>query len=145
MSHSNFQKNHSGVDALGKEFAHGEVIFREGDMDNAIYIVQAGRVRLVTTLPSGREIDVAAVGPGEAFGIAALADDRIMPRYATATADGDTSILKVDRARLIKAIYDDASTIFSIFKAMSRRARSLTERLVTCESIHGEDTPEPSE
>jgi CRP-like cAMP-binding protein len=117
----------------------------EGDMDNAIYIVQAGKVRLVTTLSSGREIEIASVGPGEAFGIAALADDRIMPRYATATAEGESSILKVDRARLIKAIYDDASTIFSIFKAMSRRARSLTERLVTCESMHGEEPPEPSE
>ena len=142
MGHSGFQKGYSGIDVLGTNYAHGEVIFREGDMDNALYIVQVGRVRLVTTLPSGKEVEIASVGPGEAFGIAALADDRIMPRYATATADGDTSILMVDRARLIKAIYDDASTIFTIFKAMSRRARSLTERLVTCESIHGEDSPE---
>ena len=145
MSHSNFQKNNSGVDALGKEFAHGEVIFQEGDLDNALYIVQTGQVRLVTTLPSGREIEVASVGPGEAFGIAALADDQVMPRYATATADGDTSILKVDRIRLIKAIYDDSSLIFSIFKAMSRRARNLTERLVKCEGTHGEEPPELSE
>lgn len=145
MSHSNFQKNYSGVDILGKEYAHGEVIFQEGNLDNAIYIVQTGRVRLVTTLPTGKEIEIASVGPGEAFGIAALADDRIMPRYATATAVGDTNILMVDRARLIRAIYDDASLIFSIFKAMSRRARSLTERLVTCEGIRSEEAPEPSE
>ena len=78
-------------------------------------------------------------------GIAALADDKIMPRYATATAEGRTSILQIDRARLIKAIYDDATLIFSIFKAMSRRARTLTARLVSCESNHGEDPPEPSE
>ena len=45
----------------------------------------------------------------------------------------------------IKAIYDDATLIFSIFKAMSRRARTLTERLVTCESNHGEKLSEPSE
>ena len=134
MSHSGFQKNYSGVDVLGTNYADGEVIFREGDLDNALYIVQTGRVRLVTTLPSGREIEVVTLGPGEAFGIAALADDRIMPRYATATADGNTSILMVERARLIKAIYDDATLIFSIFQAMSRRARSLTERLVNCES-----------
>lgn len=68
-----------------------------------------------------------------------------MPRYATATAHGEASILKVDRARLIKAIYDDATLIFSIFKAMSRRARNLTERLVLCESMRGEVPPEPSE
>lgn len=68
-----------------------------------------------------------------------------MPRYATATANGEASILKVDRARLIKAIYDDATLIFSIFKAMSRRARNLTERLVLCESMRGEVPPEPSE
>ncbi|MDF1526322.1 MAG: cyclic nucleotide-binding domain-containing protein [bacterium] len=145
VEHSSFDSNHSGADLLGREYAHGEAIFREGDMDNAIYIVQTGKVRLVTTLPNGREVEIAAVGPGEAFGIAALADDKIMPRYATATADGRTSILQIDRTRLIRAIYDDASLIFSIFQAMSRRARTLTERLVTCESIHGEDPPEPSE
>lgn len=145
MSHSDFQKNYSGVDVLGATYADGEAIFREGDMDNALYIVQTGKVRLVTTLPTGTEIEVVTLGPGEAFGIAALCDDRIMPRYATATAHGEASILKVDRARLIKAIYDDATLIFSIFKAMSRRARNLTERLVLCESMRGEVPPEPSE
>ena len=114
-------------------------------MENALYIVQSGMIRIVTTLPSGVEIEIASVGPGEAFGIAALADDKLMPRYATATADGRTSILQIDRARLIKAIYDDATLIFSIFKAMSRRARNLTERLVTCESTHGEGQSDPSE
>lgn len=145
MSHSGFQKNYSGVDVLGKEYADGEIIFKEGDLDNTIYIVQTGKVRLVTTLPSGREIEVETVGPGEAFGIAALADDQVMPRYATATAQGEAHILMLDRARLIRAIYDDASLIFSIFKAMSRRARSLTERLVRCEALHGEGPVEPSE
>jgi len=142
MDHSGFKGEYSGADTLGTTYRHGEVIFREGDKDNALYIVQSGRVRLVTTLPGGREIEIASVGPGEAFGIAALADDQIMPRYATATADGRTSILQIDRARLIKAIYDDASLIFSIFRAMSRRARTLTERLVTCESLHGKEPPE---
>ena len=145
MSHSGFQKDYSGVDILGTTYADGEVIFHVGDMDNALYIVQTGKVRLVTTLSSGSEIEIAEVGPGEAFGIAALADDKIMPRYATATAEGRTSILKVDRAKLIKAIYDDSTLIFSIFKAMSRRARNLTERLVSCESRHSEIPPEPSE
>jgi len=145
MSHSGFQKGYSGVDTLGNTYADGEAIFREGDMDNAIYIVQTGKVRLVTTLPSGKELEIATIGPGEAFGIAALCDDRIMPRYATATADGEANILMIDRAKLIKAIYDDGTLIFSIFKAMSRRARTLTQRLVTCESTRGEEPPEPSE
>jgi CRP/FNR family cyclic AMP-dependent transcriptional regulator len=145
VKHSDFKSDYSGADLLGREYAHGEVVFKEGDMDNALFIVQTGMVRIVTTLASGREVEIAAVGPGEAFGIAALADDKIMPRYATATADGRTNILMVDRAKLIKAIYDDASLIFTIFKAMSRRARALTERLVMCESAFGEEPSEPSE
>jgi CRP-like cAMP-binding protein len=145
MSHSGFQKGYSGVDILGTTYADGETIFREGDMDNTLFIVQTGKVRLITTLPSGKEIEIATVGPGEAFGIAPLADDRIMPRYATATAEGEANILKIDRAKLIKAIYDDGTLIFTIFKAMSRRARNLTERLVKCENLRGEEPPEPCE
>jgi CRP-like cAMP-binding protein len=145
MDHSGFKDESAAAHTLGTTYLHGEVIFAEGDMDNALYIVQSGKVRLVTTLPDGREIEIAEVGPGEAFGIAALADDKIMPRYATATAEGRTNILQVDRARLIKAIYDDSTLIFSIFKAMSRRARTLTARLVGCESSHGEEQSEPTE
>jgi len=74
MSPSSFDKDYSGVDVLGTTYAHGETIFREGDLDNTLYIVQSGKVRLVTTLPSGAEIEIASVGPGEAFGIAALAE-----------------------------------------------------------------------
>ena len=145
MDHSGFKEEYSAVDTLGSTYRHGEVIFREGDMDNSIYIVQTGKVRLHKTISSGEEVEVALLGPGEAFGIASLADDKILPRYATATAEGRTSILQIDRARLIKAIYDDATLIFSIFKAMSRRARNLTDRLANCESCRTEKRSEPSE
>ena len=145
MDHSGFKEEYSAVDTLGTTYRHGEIIFREGDMDNSLYIVQTGKVRLHKTIPSGEEVEVALLGPGEAFGIASLADDKILPRYASATAEGRTSILQIDRARLIKAIYDDATLIFSIFKAMSRRARNLTDRLANCQTCRVEAPSKPSE
>jgi hypothetical protein len=58
---------------------------------------------------------------------------------ASAIASGKTSVLEIDRARFIRAVYDDPTLIFSIFKAMSWRARNLTDRLAACESKHDEE------
>ena len=139
MDHSDSRNSSTPVDTLGLTYEDGEVIFREGDMTNSLYIIQSGNVRLTKTLPSGREVEVALLGPGEALGIASLADDSMVPRYASAIASGKTSVLEIDRARFIRAVYDDPTLIFTIFKAMSGRARNLTDRLAACESKHDEE------
>lgn len=139
MDNSDPRNKHPEIETLGLLYENGEVIFREGDMTNSLYIIQAGHVRLTKTLKSGREVEVAVLGPGEALGIASLADDKMVPRYASAIASGKTSVLEIDRARFIRAVYDDPTLIFTIFKAMSWRARNLTDRLAACESKHDEE------
>ena len=118
--------------SLGTAYADGEMIFQEGDQCDALYVVQSGKVRLVSIQPSGREIEITVAGPGEVFGITSLFDN--YPRSAAAVALGPASVLKLVRAKIMKAIHSDPSLVFFILKSMSFRARKLKSDLVKSEA-----------
>ena len=66
-----------------EHYVAGETIFREGDPALGMYVVQGGRVRIITNT-RGREALLSGVGPGECFGEMAVVDGA--PRSATAVA-----------------------------------------------------------
>jgi CRP/FNR family transcriptional regulator, cyclic AMP receptor protein len=70
----------------------GEVIIEEGSLDNWIYFLVYGKVRLVK---HNHEISVLTEG-GDLFGEMRFIDDA--PRSASAYADGDTVCLALDTA-----------------------------------------------
>jgi len=74
----------------------GEVIFRQGDLGEKFYIVQAGGVELVAEQPGmGRRV-LARLGKGAYFGEMALLEGR--PRAATARATEETQLLALGKA-----------------------------------------------
>jgi CRP-like cAMP-binding protein len=66
-----------------EHYVAGETIFREGDPALGMYVVQGGRVRIITST-RGREALLSGVGPGECFGEMGVVDGA--PRSATAVA-----------------------------------------------------------
>jgi len=127
-----YQKNPLSGETLGVEYPDGHVIFREGDICDGLYIVQTGKVRIVTIIPSGEQIELALTGPGEIFGITTIFEN--LPRTATAIVQGGASVLRIDRSILIKAIHNDPSLVSNILKSLSYRARKLKKALVASES-----------
>jgi CRP-like cAMP-binding protein len=111
---------------LGKGYRDGEVIFREGDKGELMYVIQAGRVRIKKDGPSG-EITLGMLESGEIFGEMALFDR--LPRSATAVASGDARILSVDRKKLFPTISKDPTLLFKILETMSQRIRRLNEEI----------------
>ncbi len=76
--------------AQGRLFADGEVIVREGDAGETMYVVKRGRV-VVTVGPDSRQ--VAATVAGGYFGEMSLLTGQ--PRTATVTAAGDCLLLEI--------------------------------------------------
>ena len=70
--------------------ARGEVLFREGDEGNRLYVVTDGKVKLGRTSADGRENLLAILGPGQMFGELSLFDPG--PRSATVTAVTDCTM-----------------------------------------------------
>jgi NADH:quinone reductase (non-electrogenic) len=76
-------------------FEPGQVIFREGDRGDWLYVVTEGEVEVLRTVPGRGEQPVRRLGVGECFGEIALVSD--IARSATVRAVSATNVLAVDR------------------------------------------------
>ena len=74
-----------------KKVKKDEVIFKEGDIGDAFYLIVAGSVRISTLVPGVGEEALTILKAGEYFGEMALIDDA--PRSASAIANEDTMLL----------------------------------------------------
>jgi predicted acylesterase/phospholipase RssA/CRP-like cAMP-binding protein len=71
----------------------GSVLIREGDPPDSLYLVAAGRLRVVSIDAAGEERHLAEIGRGDLVGEMALITNR--PRSATVYALRDTHLLKL--------------------------------------------------
>jgi CRP/FNR family transcriptional regulator, cyclic AMP receptor protein len=79
-----------------RQLKGGEVLFREGDAGDAMYVVLDGRVRISKQIPGAGEEALAFMERGDWFGEMALIDNQ--PRSAEATAhDGGAVVLAIPR------------------------------------------------
>ncbi len=78
----------------------GEVLFREGDEGDKLYIVTEGKVKLGRTSADGRENLLAIQGPGQMFGELSLFDPG--PRSATVTAVTDAVFSSLSHEDLLR-------------------------------------------
>lgn len=111
---------------LGKLYADGEVVIRQGDVGENMYVIQEGKVR-ITMSRDGVETQLRVMGKGEFFGEMALFDREV--RSATVRADGPARILTVDRHSLLRRIQEDPSLAFRIIETMSGRLRELSSEI----------------
>lgn len=139
MSAINVEKHAVDTHPLGTFYADGEVIFREGDSCDALYVVQTGEVRIASMPSSGEEVEIAVAGPGDVFGITSFFDN--LTRCASAVALGPTSVLKVDKSRILKAVYNDPSLVLFILKSVSARTRKLVNDLTHLKAMQQTDEP----
>jgi CRP-like cAMP-binding protein len=98
----------------------GDVIFREEDHGDEMYLVRSGQVSIHQELPSGPAI-IEMVEPGGYFGEMAIIDD--LPRTAAATAEVDTSLLVLHKNDFRSAVHDYPDIAFEIFREFTRRLR----------------------
>jgi CRP/FNR family transcriptional regulator len=103
----------------------GQVLFREGDAGDKLYVVAEGKVKLGRTSTDGRENLLAILGPGEMFGELSLFDPG--PRTATATAVTDTQIFALGHADLTTWVSGRPEVALSLLKQISSRLRRTNE------------------
>ncbi len=78
-----------------KTFADNQLIFKEGDPGDGLYVVKAGTVEISAEVRDGHRQVLSALTPGEMFGEMAVLDQQ--PRSACASARGDTSVFFLPR------------------------------------------------
>ncbi|NNC91712.1 MAG: cyclic nucleotide-binding domain-containing protein [Acidimicrobiia bacterium] len=111
---------------LGKVYADGEVIIAEGETGDCMYVIQSGRVEVVTGA-DGVEYKVAELEGGDFFGEMALFDKEV--RSATVRALGEARVLTVDKRTLLKRMSENPLLALNLLKTMSKRIRALDDRV----------------
>jgi predicted acylesterase/phospholipase RssA/CRP-like cAMP-binding protein len=76
----------------------GEALFRPGDPGDALYIVLAGRLRVIGAADRRREAPVEEIGRGQPIGMTSLLTRR--PRNATVVAIRDTDLARITAGTL---------------------------------------------
>jgi CRP-like cAMP-binding protein len=84
-----------------KQLRSGEVLFKEGDPGDEMYLIRSGKIKIVKDL-EGNKKTLAVIGEGEFFGEMALLDKS--PRSAAAIAETDAKLIIVDRDAFLSSV-----------------------------------------
>ncbi|MBP1607022.1 MAG: cyclic nucleotide-binding protein [Acidobacteria bacterium] len=117
--------------ALGRVYEDGEIIVRQGDVGDCLFVIQEGRVEVVVER-GGKETILRELGAGDMVGEMAIFD-RIV-RSATVRAKGQARLLTVDKKNFLRRVNEDPSIAFRIVEIMSRRVRDMSQEVVELRS-----------
>jgi CRP-like cAMP-binding protein len=116
----------SAAEIYGRDFPAGAVIFEEGDPGSRMYVIQAGAVRIVKRV-GNRELTLAQLGPGEAFGEMALLEGQ--PRSATAIVEAAARILEIDEAAFADLVRRNGEIALRLLRRLSARLREANRQI----------------
>ncbi|GII97777.1 transcriptional regulator [Sediminihabitans luteus] len=109
------------------ELARGEVLFREGEPGDRLYVIGEGKIKLGRRSNDGRENLLSILGPGEMFGELSLFDPG--PRTATASAVSEAVVHELGHQQLVAWIETHPGVATHMLNALARRLRRTNETL----------------
>ena len=113
---------------LGKEYKDGDIIIKQGESGNSMYVIQSGEVEVLRD-NNGAQVRLAVRKAGDFFGEMALFSKE--ERSATIRSLGEARVLTVDRKNLLNSIQKDPSLAFRIIETLSKRIRDISEEIVS--------------
>ncbi len=113
--------------ALGRFYADGEIVARQGEIGDCMFMVQDGTVEIVVE-KDGVETILRSASRNELLGEMAIFDRQ--PRSATIRAKGKARILTLDKRNFLRRINEDPSLAFRMIETLSIRVRDLSRQVV---------------
>ena len=86
------------------DYRKNDQVFVQGDPADSIFYIQKGKIKLTVVSQQGKEAVVAILGTGEFFGEGCLAGQP--QRMASATTLSDCSIMRLEKAAVIRLLHD---------------------------------------
>jgi hypothetical protein len=136
----------SKLDQFG-EYRAGDVIFRQGDVGQDMYIVQDGQVEIWLRNASGVDERLAVLEQGDFFGEMAVLEGE--PRTAGARALTACRVLPVSGATFTKLLQENPEIAVRMMRKLSSRLRHVEsrsrDRFDTTLRAHITEAPPPAE
>lgn len=110
------------TDVLGKTYRPGEIIVRQGEVGECMYVIQDGDVDVLKE-ENGIQTVVDSMHTGDMFGEMAIIERTV--RSSTVRAASPVRIMTIDKKTFVRRIHEDPSLALSVLKVMSQRVRKL--------------------
>lgn len=124
---------------LSRRVVHrDQVIFREGEPGNVMFLVQSGRVQIWRGQPDDR-VELGVVPQGGIFGEMAIFDGK--PRMASASALEDTVLVQIQGDHVREALRKADPILTKLIRVVLDSARSLASQLEQAHKERGTDDP----
>jgi len=114
--------------AVPRSFDRGEMIFREGDPGEALYVVRSGSVSIRRDSADGRTLALAELRSGSMFGELAAFGTEV--RSATAEALEPTALVAILGGDMQRVLRSDPDIALKMLAALAERVRRLNDRLL---------------
>ncbi|WP_257462237.1 Crp/Fnr family transcriptional regulator [Archangium lipolyticum] len=108
-----------------RRYSKGEVIFHQGDVGTALFIVRKGEVAIRLSSAEGKEVILALLGRGDAFGELALLDGE--PRSTDAVAREETHLLSLHQEDFRRFLSERPQVAMGLLAVLSQMVRRVTQ------------------
>jgi len=85
------------------KYRKGQIVFSQGEIGDAVFYIQKGKVKVTVVSEQGKEAVVAILGTEEFFGEGCLAGQ--VQRMSTVTAMTDAIIVRLEKAAIVRLIH----------------------------------------
>lgn len=101
-----------------RRWAKGEIMFRQGDPGDCMYLMLDGKVRLILGEP-GHERELTVFSKGDFFGELAVLSGE--PRSASAEVTEDATVLEIGPETFQMMVHDDLAIVRRIMEVQGQR------------------------
>jgi signal transduction histidine kinase len=109
-------------------FADGQIIFKEGDDGDGIYMVKSGKVQISALVGQGERRPISSVTEGDTFGEMTIIDHD--KRSASASADGAAEAYFIPRDDMIRLLGQSPTLMRNLVREISRRLREFNRQYI---------------
>lgn len=113
--------------SVARHYPKGDRVFSEGEASDLIFTIVSGRVKVVKAIPSGKELIIEILGPGDPLGAIAAYEARPYP--ASAIALEDAVCIASKRAAFMLLLETCPSLVRGMLGGFSLRVVELGKRL----------------
>ena len=106
------------TERFGVHVSGGATVFRQGDPGGSVYVIRAGKVRVLKEA-NGRRRMVTTLGPGDFFGEMAVMTGK--PRSATVEVLEDAELLRVPADNLQEMVVDSGEVGIRLVRHLAER------------------------
>jgi CRP-like cAMP-binding protein len=112
----------------GVEYRPKQAIFSQGDLADAVFYLQTGKVKLTVVSKRGKEAVIGILEEGSFFGEGCLAGQPL--RMATASAVQRAAVIRIPRARMLALLHEQPQFAESFVDYLLSRNIRMEEDLV---------------